>query len=550
VGKFALLIGVSDSSEEDLHELPSAIKDIEAMQAVMEDPTLGCFDNVQVLRNPMRQEMEEAIETLFANRKSEDLVLFYFSGHGITDEKGKLYLVTPKTRKERGKLVKATGVAATVLHENMGNTGSKRQVLILDSCFSGAIAEGLTGKSAGSKVDIQRELGGEGRAILTSSSAVQESFHMQGYDLSIYTHYLIDGIKTGAADQNGNGYISVDELHEYVKNKLEQEDFSMSPQFFPVKGGYKIKLVRSPSVDHIPQTEVVSGYSHLRDFKDLNANQHEILGLSFSSSSPNLLHATSDSTFCSWSLEDDSFVRYNVFSKASYAEYSPDSERIAVCFSDQVQLISILDSQNFQFLPHPGVKTVCFSQKQSIFASAGGIQEGTGTICLWDFNTRMIRATLFHRAPVTTLTFTSDSEILAAGSSDKVIRCWNVKSKERLREFYLSSVPRSSAFASDNRLLFIGCDDGNVVCLDIVTAKAYSTKKHSSIVNSIVIHEESQLIFSASDDKKVNVWRLPDLSHVEVLNYKFAVKALAISEKQNMIASGLSNGDIQLWRGG
>jgi hypothetical protein len=245
VGKFALLIGVSESNEEDLPALPSAIKDIKAMQAVLQNPELGGFDSVKILQNPIRQEMEEAIEILFVNCNKEDLVLFYFSGHGITDEKGKLYLVTPQTRKERGNLIKATAVAATVLHDNMGNSRSKRQVLILDSCFSGAIAEGLTGKSAESKVDIQKELGGEGRAILTSSNAVQKSFHIKGYDLSIYTHHLLDGIQTGAASQSENDYISVDELHEYVKKRLEEEFPSMSPQFFPVKEGYKINLVCS-----------------------------------------------------------------------------------------------------------------------------------------------------------------------------------------------------------------------------------------------------------------------------------------------------------------
>jgi uncharacterized caspase-like protein len=257
VGKFALLIGVSESGEEDLPELPSAIEDIKAMQEVLQNPEIGGFDSVKVLQNPMRQEMEEAIETLFAKCKKEDLVLFYFSGHGITDEKGKLYLVTPQTRKERGNLRKATAVAATVLHDNMGNSRSKHQVLILDSCFSGAIAEGLTGKSAGNKVDIQRELGGEGRVILTSSNAVQESFHIQGYNLSIYTHYLIEGIQTGAANQDGDDYISVDELHEYAKKKLEQEVPRMSPQFFPVKQGYKIRLVRSPKLKDEKYFDVV-----------------------------------------------------------------------------------------------------------------------------------------------------------------------------------------------------------------------------------------------------------------------------------------------------
>jgi hypothetical protein len=254
VGKFALLIGVSEFAEENLPELPSALKDIQAMQAILQNPELGGFPSVEILPNPTRQKMEEAIETLFANRKKDDLLLLYFSGHGIIDEKGKLYLVTPGTRKDRGNLRKSTAVAATVLHENMSSSSSKHQVLILDSCFSGAIAEGLAGKSD-SRVDIQRELGGEGRAILTSSSAVQKSFHIQGYDLSIYTHYLIEGIQTGAANQDGDDYISADELHEYAKKKLEQESPLMTPQFFPVREGHKIKLVRSPKQQGDPALE-------------------------------------------------------------------------------------------------------------------------------------------------------------------------------------------------------------------------------------------------------------------------------------------------------
>ena len=50
MGKFALLIGVSESSEEDLPALPSAIEDVKAMQAVLQNPNLGGFDSVKILK--------------------------------------------------------------------------------------------------------------------------------------------------------------------------------------------------------------------------------------------------------------------------------------------------------------------------------------------------------------------------------------------------------------------------------------------------------------------------------------------------------------------
>jgi hypothetical protein len=53
--------------------------------------------------------MQEAIEGLFSDRHKDDLAIVYFSGHGIKDESGKLYLATRLTRKNpQGQLIKST----------------------------------------------------------------------------------------------------------------------------------------------------------------------------------------------------------------------------------------------------------------------------------------------------------------------------------------------------------------------------------------------------------------------------------------------------------
>lgn len=246
MAKIALLIGVSEY-EPGLNPLPATVKDVEAMGRVLADSEKGDF-TIQVLKNPQRQEMEEAIYQLFAHRQKDDLLLFYFSGHGVKDESGKLFLSTRATRKDNGRLVKPTAVAASFLHESMNESKSERQVIILDCCFSGAIAKGLTLKDDGA-VNLQEQLGGKGRAILTSSSSTQYSFEQEGSELSIYTRYLVEGIDKGAADLDGDGWISPDELHEYASSKVTEAAPAMTPKFYPVEEGYKILLAKSPKDD-------------------------------------------------------------------------------------------------------------------------------------------------------------------------------------------------------------------------------------------------------------------------------------------------------------
>ncbi len=245
MAKVALLIGISEY-QPGLNPLPAAVEDVEAMRRVLGNPEMGGFadDDITVLKNPLPQDIRIAIYNLFTNRHKDDLLLFYFSGHGIKDERGNLYFSSRDTRKDNGRLVTPSAVAARTLHDNINDSRSQRQVIILDCCFSGAIASGMTLKDDGS-VNVQEQLGGKGRAILTSSTSTQYSFEQQGYSLSVYTRYLVEGIKTGAADTDGDGYISIDELHEYAKNKVQEVSPAMTPEFYPVKEGHKIILAKS-----------------------------------------------------------------------------------------------------------------------------------------------------------------------------------------------------------------------------------------------------------------------------------------------------------------
>lgn len=268
MAKVALLIGVSQY-EFGLTSLSAPDKDAKAMQEVIENKDVCDFTEVKLLINPDHQEMAEAIELLFRERKRDDLVLLYFSGHGLKDEAGNLYLTNSQTKSPGGTLRTATAISADFIQDLMNKSRSRRQVVILDCCFSGAFGEGLSPKDDGS-INIKSQLGGEGRAILTSSGCIQYSYEQKGSDLSIYTNHFIEGLKTGAADQDGDGDISINDLHEYARDRVQQAAPAMKPELHVNKEGFKILLAKAPTGDpKLKYRKAAEKYAHEGNFSSI-----------------------------------------------------------------------------------------------------------------------------------------------------------------------------------------------------------------------------------------------------------------------------------------
>jgi len=99
--KVALLVGVSQYGP-GFNQLPAAVNDVQAMQRVLLHPDMGDFDKVMPLIDPDPQEMGTAIENLFGDGRRDDLLLLFFSGHGVKDESGNLYLAFASLAKMSG----------------------------------------------------------------------------------------------------------------------------------------------------------------------------------------------------------------------------------------------------------------------------------------------------------------------------------------------------------------------------------------------------------------------------------------------------------------
>lgn len=235
--RLALIIGNSVYQDKTLERLKTPDADVGALYDVLKDSDLGGFDDVKLLVNVTSTTVRRAISEFFSQKARDDLLLLYFTGHGVLDDRGRLYLAVKNTNRD---YLRASAILAGFITDEMDSSRSQRQLLILDCCHSGAFArgtKGVTGASVGTATAFEGT--GYGRVVLTATDATQYAWEgdqiLGEAQTSLYTHYLIKGLQSGAADINGDGKITVDELYDYIYEQIVKQ----TPKQTPGKWSYK-----------------------------------------------------------------------------------------------------------------------------------------------------------------------------------------------------------------------------------------------------------------------------------------------------------------------
>lgn len=232
--KYALIIGNNKYNDAKLAQLKTPAADSQALAKVLDDKTIGSFDTVTPLINQTETQVRRAISAFLIDKKPDDLVLLYFSGHGVLDDRGRLYLALKDTQIN---LLKATSIPSSFIADEMDSCRSKRQILILDCCHSGAFARGTKGEQK-AITETTFEGSGFGRVVLTASDSTQYALEgdqvIRQTELSLFTHFLLEGLKTGEADTNNDGHISLDEWYDYTYARVISE----TPRQVPHKWSY------------------------------------------------------------------------------------------------------------------------------------------------------------------------------------------------------------------------------------------------------------------------------------------------------------------------
>jgi uncharacterized caspase-like protein len=141
---WALLVGIAKYPSVEgfeVQQLKAPVKDANALAAFLKDPEKGGFDADRVLTLTDEQATKREILMTFndiAKRAApEDMVLFYFSGHGIPPDHGESTYLVPYDHDLRD--VETTCINFGDLSRKIRRMEASKVVVILDACHSGGI---------------------------------------------------------------------------------------------------------------------------------------------------------------------------------------------------------------------------------------------------------------------------------------------------------------------------------------------------------------------------------------------------------------------------
>jgi formylglycine-generating enzyme required for sulfatase activity len=220
-------------------ELRFAVADALSMKEVLLNKDICWFDEVEESIDDNFVDARIKIEKILKNANHEDLVFIYFSGHGKKHLDNGLRLLFKDARED---YPLATSLNFDYVNRCMKYPSLKSVIIVLDCCYSGAA--GIRGG------DLEEAFSnyspGLGTIILTSTGFIGSPKAKEDTEFKhgVFTNYLLEGLKTGSADEDEDGLIYVSDLYEYAHSRTIKRS-SQSPVLKTQMEG-KILIAKNP----------------------------------------------------------------------------------------------------------------------------------------------------------------------------------------------------------------------------------------------------------------------------------------------------------------
>jgi formylglycine-generating enzyme len=218
--RWAICVGINNYEYDGISKLKKAQNDAEALGDAFK--TIGQFDHVFVLTDkkdprskeyPTASKLRNQLNFMQNFLEPNDLVVFAFSGHGVSDDKGNGYLLTADTDPKN---IFGTSVKIKEVTDVLKKTGVKKSLLLVDACRE-EFQENKGINNAGLRAEKFEQ--SEVAAAFYATKAGGFSYEDDKSDYGAFTKYVLKGLG-GDADITQDGIVTFSELKSFVEDEV------------------------------------------------------------------------------------------------------------------------------------------------------------------------------------------------------------------------------------------------------------------------------------------------------------------------------------------
>jgi uncharacterized caspase-like protein len=232
----ALVVGISDYTS--LQQLDFCKNDGTGVYEVLTSLGYKISDENKLVGEAKGERVGDTIYDFFVNNRNtpDDTLLFYYSGYVVPDVYGDVYLALSDIDFDNPY---KGGISYVELTKVMQKCISTRVVIILDCCYRGSAMVTMNEKDS-AKVgecildEKSRKLPGQGRYILSSNQTLQEAYALTTGQHSIFTYYLLEGLRGNTESIDIDGNITPQSLGDYVYRKIMSLPIDERPKRRPM----------------------------------------------------------------------------------------------------------------------------------------------------------------------------------------------------------------------------------------------------------------------------------------------------------------------------
>ena len=233
--RWGIIIGINAYDDPNINALQYAAPDARSIYQVLTHPQTGSFkaEHLHLLTSgsenqPTRTNILESLSLLSEIIQSQDTVLFYFVGHGLT-KNGVNYLLPADTR---ATIPAETAIPLSTVYQAIQK--ASQQIILLDPFHSGWHLRGKEvplGVMSNSFAEVVFSRAA-GRVTLTACNIDESSFEDDNLGYGVFAYYLLEALH-GTADTLDDNQVTVSEASEHVAEQVKAWAFANRKQQTP-----------------------------------------------------------------------------------------------------------------------------------------------------------------------------------------------------------------------------------------------------------------------------------------------------------------------------